>query len=431
MSDPNSDAYHKISVPPEKEPSGCPIDHEFTPFDDDYLLNPYPQLEQLSAQQPIFYSEKLGHLVVTGMDNVVEILKNHEVFSSGNVQDPIFPVCEQARSVMSAADYNPQAVMSNCQQPDHTRIRKFTREGFNARRMKILEPYIRETTEKLIDRLQENGSPAEFVSALAHPLPGQVIFRFIGFPEKDDQQLINWTSNRLIFTWGHPSDAEQAGIAENMLKYWRYCREFVAMRNQHPADDLTSELLAGHKEDPEGLAYREVESIIYGLSFAGHEIVSNFIALSLLNILPNRVLWQKLCDNSSAIPNALEEVLRFDSPQTSWRRVANQDTTFKGVSIPKGTRVFISLGSANRDPDVFAGAAEFDADRSNANRHISFGHGIHFCLGARLARLEGEIAIEALTRRLPGIRLVDDQQLKFSPNMTFRGPSKLYVEWDA
>ncbi len=429
MSD-NSDAYHKISVPPATEPSGCPFDSTFTPFDDDYLTNPYPQLEKLSAETPIFYSEQLGYLVVTGMENVVEVLKDHEVFSSANVQDPVFPVCDAAQEIMSAADYNPQAVMSNCQQPDHTRIRKFTREGFNARRMKILEPYIRDTTERLLDDMLAKGSPAEFVSALAHPLPGQVIFRFIGFPEADDDELIYWTSNRLVFTWGHPSDEQQVEIAGNMLKYWRYCREFVARRFEAPADDLTSELLAAHKEDPEGLTYREVESIIYGLSFAGHEIVSNFIALSLLNILPDRDQWQRLCDDPTLIPNALEEVLRYDSPQTSWRRVATRDTTLHGIEIPKGTRVFISLGSANHDPQVFAGAEAFDMDRDNANRHVSFGHGIHFCLGARLARLEGQIAIEALTRRLPGIRLVEDQKLAFSPNMTFRGPRALYVEWD-
>ncbi len=425
-----SDAYHKISAPPVAEPAGCPFNAEFTPFDDAYLQTPYPQLDLLSAQTPIFYAPKLGYLVVTGMDNVVEVLKNHEVFSSANVQDPVFPVCEAAQAVLGAADYNPQAVMSNCQQPAHTRIRKFTRDGFNARRMKMLEPYIQATTDRLIDQMLRNGSPAEFVSSLAHPMPGQVIFRFIGFPDADDDQLIYWTSNRLIFTWGQPSDEQQVEIAGNMLKYWRYCREFVAMRAEHPADDLTSELLAAHEEDPEGLTRREVESIIYGLSFAGHEIVSNFLSLALLNVLPDRARWQRLCSDPSLIPNALEEVLRFDSPQTSWRRVATQDTELKGVQIPKGTRVFVSLGSANRDPEVFDAAGDFDIDRGNANRHVSFGHGIHFCLGARLARLEGQIALEALARRVPGLHLVEEQTLEFSRNMTFRGPRELLVAWE-
>lgn len=426
----SQDAYHKVHIPPATKPSGCPVDHDFTPFDADYLQNPYPQLEKLTDEQPTFFSEQLGYLVLTRLEDVLEVFKNPDIFSSENVQDPVFPVCEEAQKILSAEDYNPQAVMSNRQQPDHTRIRRYTRDGFNARRMKLLEPYIRDTCETLIDNMLEKGGPTEFVSALAHPLPGQVIFRFIGFPEADDEQLIYWTANRLAFTWGKPTPEKQVEIAENMLKYWRYCRDFVALRNEQPADDLTSELLAAHKANPEDLSYREVESVIYGLSFAGHEIVSNFIALTLLNVLPRREQWEALCKDSALIPNALEEVLRADSPQTSWRRIATQDTRIGGVDIPAGTQIFVSIGAANHAPELFENPSDFDIYRENAGKHISFGHGIHFCLGARLARLEGQIAIEALARRIPSLRLVEKQELEFAPNITFRGPRKLYVEWD-
>ena len=429
MTNNKADAYHKISVAPAARPTGCPVDASFTPFSDNYLVNPYPQLQQLMSDKPIFYSEKLDYLVVTGMENVTSVLKNHEIFSSENVQDPIFPVGEQAQKVMAAEDYNPQAVMSNCQQPNHTRIRKYTRDGFNRRRMKLLEPYIQETAERLISQMQQSGNQAEVVSSFSHPLPGQVIFRLIGFPEADDDQLIYWTSNRLIFTWGNPTEEAQTEIAGNMLKYWRYCRKFVAKRIAEPGDDLTSELLAAHKTNPTELTYREVESIIYGLSFAGHEIVSNFISLALMNLLGDRNQWKALVNNPDLIPNVLEEVLRFDSPQTSWRRVAKKDTSLGGVDIPKGTRIFVSLGAANHDPSLFEDPLTFNADRENANKHISFGHGIHFCLGARLARLEAKIALEAMVKQIPNIRLVENQTPSFSPNMTFRGPSQLFVEW--
>ena len=289
---------------------------------------------------------------------------------------------------------------------------------------------MRETTDTLLTQILDQGGPAEFISSFTHPLPGQVIFRFIGFPEADDEKLIYWTSNRLIFTWGKPTDEEQVEIAENMLRYWRYCRDFVASRNLQPADDLASELLAAHKENPQELTYREVESIIYGLSFAGHEIVSNFIGLTLQNLLPRRDRWEACCNDLSLIPGMLEEVLRFDSPQISWRRVATQDTRLGGVDIPKGTRIFISLGSANRDPALFPAPAEFNIDRVNATKHIAFGYGIHFCLGARLARMETRIAIEALVTRVPSLRLVDNQDFSFAPNITFRGPLKLYAKWD-
>ena len=431
MSANTDDAYHKIRVPARKPPSGCPIDHEFTTFTDDYLANPYPDLARIREENPVFYSEKLGYLVVTRMEDVAAIFGDPSVYSSENVQDPVFPVCERAAEVLAAEDFNPVAVMSNKQQPEHTRIKKFTGPGFSGRRMKILEPYIRKRSQELIDDMMAGGSTAEFVSAFGHPLPGQIIFRFIGFDEADDDQLISWTSNRLAFTWGNPDDDEQVDIAKNMLRYWRYCREFVAMRHKERADDLTSELLDAHDANPDELAYREVESIIYGLSFAGHEIVSNYMSNSLLCFLPRRDDWQALCNDPSLIPNALEEVLRFESPQTSWRRVTNVDTQIAGVTVPAGTQVFLSLGAANHEPELFESPASFDIRRKNARKHISFGLGIHFCLGARLARLEGEIAIEALTKRLPSLRLVADQKLDYSPNITFRGPKKLYVEWDS
>jgi len=430
MSTSDEGAYHKLSIPAQTHPSGCPIDHEFTTFNSDYLANPYPQLAKIREENPVFYSKKLGYLVVTRMEDLTEVFRDHDVYSSGNVQDPVFPICERAANVLAHEDFNPVAVMSNRQQPDHTRIRKYTREGFSHRRMKILEPYIRKRSHELIDAMIKTGGPVDFVSAFGHPLPGQIIFRFIGFDESDDEQLMSWTGNRLAFTWGNPDEDEQVDIAERMLKYWRYCREFVATRAKDRKDDLTSELLNAHDASPEELGYREVESIIYGHSFAGHEIVSNFMSNTLLCLLPRREDWQAICNDRALIPNALEEVLRFESPQTSWRRKTNIDTHIAGVDIPAGTQVFLSLAAANHQPSLFDSPTKFDIKRKNARKHISFGHGIHFCLGARLARLEATVAMEALTERLPSLRLVEEQELDYSSNITFRGPQQLYVDWD-
>jgi cytochrome P450 len=431
MSNDKADAYHKISVAPPEKPRACPVNRDFTPFDPDYLRDPYAQLEHLNAEQPIFYSEKLKSVVVTRLEDVLDVFKRHEIFSSENVQDPVFPVCERAVEILSAEDFNPVAVMSNRQQPDHTRIRKYTREGFSARRMKMLEPYIRDCSNELIDMMLAKGGPVDFVTAFAHPLPGKIIFRFIGFPETDYEQLIAWTSNRLVFTWGKPTDVQQEAIAANMLRYWRYCREFVAKRQLTRDDDYTSELLTAQEANPDNLSYREVESVVYGLSFAGHEIVSNFLTNSLLCLLSERDNWQSIIAEPDLIANMLEEVLRYESPQTSWRRIAKVDTSLGGIDIPAGTRIFLSLGAANHQADEFEAPSTFDIHRKNAAKHISFGHGIHFCLGARLARIEAQIAIEELSQRIPNIQLVANQQLQWSPNMTFRGPQALLVDWQS
>lgn len=430
MSDRRQDPYHKSPEPIPAAPAACPMDREFSPFRSSYLQNPYPELEKLNATTPNFYSTELQSLVVTRMDQILEVFKDPAVFSSANVQDPVFPLCQRAAEILAAGDFDPVAVMSNRQPPDHGRIRRFTREGFSGRRMRILETQIRRVSRELIDEMLTQGPPIEIVGALTHPLPGRIIFRLIGFPESDDAELMRWTANRLSFTWGRPSDDEQIEIAGNMLRYWRYCREFVAHRAGSRADDLTSELLAAHEENPGELSYREVESIVYGLSFAGHEIVSNFIANALLCLLPERKTWEALCADPGLIPQALEEVLRFESPQTSWRRIATRDTRIGDLEIPAGTRIFLSLGAANHEAAWFPSPAEFDMHRPNAGKHISFGHGIHFCLGARLARLEGRISIESLTECIPGLRLVAGRERHYSPNITFRGPRELYVEWD-
>ena len=423
-------SYHRIPAERPAPPTGCPIDRSFDPLSEAYLRDPYTQLAPRREKTPIFFSENLGYLVVTRMEDIVEIFLNPDVYGSDNVQDPVFPIGEEAGAVLAAPDFDPIAVMSNRQPPDHGRIRQHTKPGFSNRRMKTLEPYIRRRSTELADEMSRGGQPADFVRQFAHPLPGETIFRFIGFPESDDEQLKQWCSDRLAFSWGKPTSSEQVVIAEKMLSYWRYCREFVAAKHRNPGDDFASELLSAHDADEHDLTYREVESIVYGLSFAGHEIVSHLLSNSLLCLLPRRQAWDEMCADRSLIANALEEVLRFESPQTSWRRATNVDTTLSGIDIPAGTNIFLSLGAANHQPDHFDDPATFDIHRANARNHISFGKGIHFCLGARLAKFEATIMLEVLTEMIPSLRLVDGQDLTRFPNITFRGPKELQIAWD-
>lgn len=422
-------AYHKFRTGRAAAPKGCPIDHAFSPFSETYVKNPYAVLEKLRGQSAVFYAEELGYLVLTRMEDVAEVFRNPDLFASENVQDPVLPICDAAAEVLAATDYNPIAVLSNRARPDHTRIRKHAQAGFSSRRMKILEPFIRRRCEALVDGMHLAGAPAEFVSAVANPLPGETIFRFIGFPRADDKDLKDWTTNRLAFTWGKASDAEQIDIARKMLAYWRYCVAFVKARHLAPADDFTSELLAAHDADPGDLGYKEVESVVYGLSFAGHEIVSNLLSNGLINLLSTPGHWTAICQDPGLIPNAVEEVLRFNSPQTSWRRVAVRETELAGYKIPAGTQIFLSLGSANHDEALFDDPGAFDIHRANARAHISFGRGIHFCLGNRLAILEATITLETLARRLPSLSLVKDQTFSYFPNFTFRGPKELWLTW--
>ena len=424
-------SYHQIRSGPTAIPTGCPIDHDFTPLMQEYVDDPYPIAKDLRENTPVVYAERLGFVVVNRMEDVAEVFLSPSVYSSANVQDPVFPISEEAAAVLADPDFNPVAVMSNRQEPDHKRIRQYTQKGFSNRRIKTLEPYIRRRADELIDDMLAGGSPADFVQALAYPLPGEVVFRFMGFPEADDERLKAWCDNRLAFSWGEPTPAEPADIAEKMLKYWQYVRSFTADKREHPADDFASELLADQAANPDDLTYREAESILYGLSFAGHEPVTLLMGNALLTLLPRRDDWQALCDDPELIPGALEEVIRWNSPQIGWRRITTEATTLGGVDIPEGTQVFLNLGSANHDPEKFDDPERFDIHRSDSRHNMSFGKGNHFCLGAPLARFEAKLVLEALTRKVPSLRLVEDQEINRFPNISFRGPSELQVAWDA
>ncbi len=429
MTDDNTRSYHQGRGETPPVPDGCPIHNGWSPLNEDYLHEPYGLAKQLQQEHPVFYAEQLNYLVVTEMAEIERIFNDHETFASVNVQDPVFPLSEEAVEVLAAPDFDPVAVMSNRPEPDHGRIRVHTRQGFSNRRIKTLEPFIRRRSHELIDEMVAAGSPTEFVEAFGFPLPGETVFRFIGFPEADDELLKQWCADRKGFSWGRPTADEQADIAGKMLAYWRYCRDFVAEKRDHRGDDLASELITAQEENPDDMSYREVESIVYGLSFAGHEAVTALICNTLMCLLPRCDVWADVCADRSLIPNAIEEVLRFNSSQISWRRVTTTDTTVGGFDVPAGTGIFLNFASANRQPDLWDNPDTFDIHRPNANRHISFGKGVHYCLGAKFAKFETELMTEVLAERLPSLRLVDDQEPTYFPNITFRGPTTLEVGW--
>jgi cytochrome P450 len=431
----SANTYHRAPDIIEEPPPGCPMHEQWSPLDDDYLTDPYPIAAELRDEHPVFYAKELGHVVVTKMADIETVFMNPDIYASTNVQDPIYPLVPEASEILGVEDFNPIAVMSNRPEPDHARIRVYTRQGFSIRRLKPLEDYMRERAMELLDQMIESGSPAEFVKALAFPLPAEIMFRFIGFPPEDDTMIKSWCVNRKAFSWGKPSAEEQVEIAKGMVEYWRYCSAFVAERRDKREDDFCSELLDAHDADPDpengtGISYHEVESVVYGISFAGHDPVTALMCNTLRCLLPRRDQWDALCADPSLAMAAVHESIRFESPQIGWRRVTTQATTLGGIDIPAGTRLYLNFAAANHQPDVFEDPTTFAINRKNASRNISFGKGIHHCLGAALARMEARIALELLSQRLPSLRLVDDQTLDFFPNITFRGPDALELEWN-
>ena len=410
----------------EQRDAGHPLDTDFDPLAPDYLADPY--YVRFRREAPIFYAPKIDFWVVSRYEDILEIVKDPETFSNARVQEPLYPLTPEALERLKKG-VRVVPTTSTADPPLHLRTRKHAARAFSARRVAEMEPRIREVANGLIDDMIPDGR-ADMVHEFAFPLPASVVFSLIGYPEEDTEMLKSWCSDRLKITWGRPLPEEQLATVEKMASFFAYIEDFVRGRAEDLRDDYTSDLLRIRAEDEENLSLAEVVSVDYSLSFAGHETTTNAILNGLRNLLSSPGLWQELRDDPSLIENAVEETLRRDTSVVSWRRSTTRPVKIAGVEVPEGARLMLLLASANRDESVFEDPDEFDVRRENAGKHIAFSHGIHFCLGAPLARLETKIAFELLTRRLPDLRLSPpDQRFEFDPNMSFRGPKELWAEW--
>jgi cytochrome P450 len=202
----------------------------------------------------------------------------------------------------------------------------------------------------------------------------------------------------------------------------------VDLKAREPGDDLASDLIAIHREAPDRLTLDEIGSILFSLSFAGHETTTGLIGNTVRRLLEEPGRWAEVAADPDLIPGAVEESLRYDPSVPVWRRVTTRPVTLAGVDLPAGSRLFLWLAATGRDAAAFDRPDQFDPHRADAGRHLAFGQGLHYCLGANLGRLEAQIAIAELTRLYPALRLAPGQHLTFHPNISFRGPQSLLVQ---
>jgi cytochrome P450 len=215
-----------------------------------------------------------------------------------------------------------------------------------------------------------------------------------------------------------------------MAEYRGYLRRLVATRSQARDDSFCSALLALHDEDPAGLTHEEIASILFSLTFAGHETTNYLIGNLVRRLLEVPERWKAVVTDPSLVPGAVDETLRFDTSVPAWRRVTTRPVTLGGVDLPAGAKLFLWLAASGRDASIFPEPDTFDLRRANAARTLAFGKGIHYCLGAALGKLEAQLALEALIATFPRLRLVEQQRLTFHPNISFRGPQALWVVHD-
>jgi cytochrome P450 len=404
----------------------CPVLHDFDPLSAGYLRNPFAVLADLPADAPVFHAPSIDYYVVTRHADIEAVFLDNETYSAAAAQLPLVPLADEAREILLAGGHRPQPSMVSLDEPEHRRLRGPAARALTPRRVAAMEPTIRATLDELLGAVDPT-EPFDLVAALAFPLPATIVFSFMGVPPEDYAQLKRWAGYRATLAWGRPAPEEQVEHATQMAAYRRYLRELVAAKADARADDFASALLDIHDEDPEALSHEEIASILFSLSFAGHETTNYLIGNTVRRLLEDPARWDAVVARPSLIPAAVEETLRYDPSVPVWRRVTTRPVTLGGVELPEGAKLFLWLAAAGRDPAVFDEPGEFDLERSNARRHLAFGKGIHFCLGSALGKLEAQLALEELMTRWPGLRLVPDQELSFHPNISFRGPQQLWV----
>jgi cytochrome P450 len=412
-------------VPTDATARGCPAHEGFDPLAPAYLADPYAVMSTLPlGETPVFYAPVIDYYVVTRHADVEQVFRDPRTYSAAVAQQPLAPLVPEAAETLLAGGHKP--TMVSLDEPAHARLRRPTSRAFTVKRVDDLAPTIRATTRALLD---EVAGAAEFdlVAALAFPLPAYTIFSLMGVPRRDWEQLKRWCGDRAALSWGRPAPSEQVEIARNIADYRRYLRDLVDAKAGARGDDLTSELLAIHDEDPERLTRAEIASILFSLGFAGHETTTGLIGNLVRRLLEDPARWAGIVDDPGLLPMAVEETLRFDPSVPVWRRVTTRPVTLGGVALPEGAKLFLWLAATGRDARVFPEPERFDLARPNADRHLAFGKGLHYCPGASLGRLEARLALEELARRFPRLRLVEGQTLTFHPNISFRGPQSLRV----
>jgi cytochrome P450 len=383
--------------------------------------------QRARREQPIFFSEELGCFVLTRREDVLSVFGDSETFSAVNSQSPIRPFSDRVNRLLAEGGFTREPTQANTDPPKHTRIRSIASQFLNAKQFVRLRPRIVDLTRESIEAMRGEEA-VDLVASLTYELPAKVLFLLLGAPPSDAYRVKQWADNRFNMVWGKISEDEEVAAAEALIDYWNYVKALVAEREESPGDDYASFLLEARGGDDDVLSMNEIHSLIHGVMLAGHETTTNAASSLLLSLLENEGQWRMLCENPSLVPNAVEEGLRYRPPLITWRRRAKKACEIGGVKLPEGANILLSIVSANRDEDIFKNGEAFDITRGDARKHASFGYGIHFCLGAQLAKLELTILLHELSAVFPNLALIPGQEVAWPVNMGFRGPKSVWVQ---
>ncbi|MEU0242945.1 cytochrome P450 [Streptomyces sp. NPDC006235] len=399
-------------------------DLAFDPWDPAFLADPYPAYAELRARGRVHYFAPTNQWLVPHHADVSALLRDrrlgrtyqhrftHEEF--GRTPPP-----PEQEPFHTLNDHG----MLDLEPPDHTRIRRLVSKAFTPRTVERLKPYVRGLADELASALAEAGG-GDLLKDVAEPLPVAVIAEMLGIPESDRAPLRPWSADICGMYELNPSEETAAKAVRASVEFSDYLRELIAARRKEPGEDLISGLIAAHDEG-DRLTEQEMISTAVLLLNAGHEATVNATVNGWYALFRNPAQLELLRADPSLIPSAVEELMRYDTPLQLFERWVLDEIELDGTTIPRGAEIALLFGSANHDPAVFENPSALDLTRPD-NPHISFSAGIHYCIGAPLARIELAASMGALLKRTPTLRLAAEPTRK--PNFVIRGLEGLAVE---
>ncbi|MFJ6294606.1 cytochrome P450 [Streptomyces griseoviridis] len=396
----------------------------FDPWDPAFVADPYPAYAELRARGRVEYYEPSDQWLVPHHADVSALLRERRL---GRSYRHRFTHEEFGRSA-PPAEHEPFHVLNDhgmldLEPPDHTRIRRLVSKAFTPRTVERLKPYVRELAGKLVDDLVEAGG-GDLLKDVAEPLPVAVIAEMLGVPEADRAPLRPWSAEICGMYELNPSQETARRAVRASVEFSEYLRGLIAERRERPGDDLISGLIAAHDEG-DRLSEQEMISTCVLLLNAGHEATVNATVNGWWALFRNPDQLAALRADHSLVPAAVEELMRYDTPLQMFERWVLDDIEIDGTVIPRGAEIALLLGSANHDPEVFDRPERLSLERAE-NPHISFSAGIHYCIGAPLARIELAASMGALLEKAPG--LAPTAEPERNQNFVIRGLKGLDVQ---
>jgi cytochrome P450 len=417
---------------------GCPHLEPLLSLDPEAVARPQTCLRPLREESPVVWDDTLGCFVVTSYDDVLEVLRNAGVFSSRMPTGPV--VTNQTMAMLQEILIEDEGirtllaegipvgltqVLLNADPPAHDRQRGLVNRAFTPRRVKAMEDDIRRVADRLIDRFAGRGS-CEFISEFAVGLPLTVIAGALGVPDGDLPTFKRWSDDFVVAIGNHLLSKERlAAMLRSQVEFAAYFRQKIEERRADPRDDLISDVVTAQVEGAEPLTELEMLGMFSQFLVAGNETTTKLLGSTMLLLLNDPEMHARVRADRAQIPELVEEALRLEAPVQGLFRVADRETTLGGVRIPPGSSLWLHYASANRDDAQFADADLIVLNRENARAHLSFGQGVHYCLGAALSRAEARIGFEAVFDRLEDIALAPGARLEYEASYVLHGLKEL------